>query len=46
MQIKKKLQGDSKLVLVFPWFIFKSEKNKIKLFTEYEGVTQNGLLIK
>jgi hypothetical protein len=36
-----KVPGDSKLLSEFPWFIiFKSEKNTIKLLTEYECATQ------
>jgi hypothetical protein len=41
---KIKVQGDSKLLSEFPWpIIFKSETTKIKLLTEYEGVTQKVL---
>jgi hypothetical protein len=40
-----KIQGDSKLLSGFSWpIIFKSEKRKSKLLTEYESVTQRVLL--
>jgi hypothetical protein len=36
------VQDDSKLLSGFPWpIIFKPRKNKMKLLTEYEIVTQN-----
>jgi hypothetical protein len=42
---QREIQGDSKLLLRFSWpIIFKPEKNKTKLLTEYESVTQKVLL--
>jgi hypothetical protein len=39
------IQNDSKLLSEIPWpIIFKPVKTKIKLFTEYESVTQQVLL--
>jgi hypothetical protein len=39
------IQGDSKLLTVFPWpVIFQTGRNKIKLLTEYESITQKVLL--
>jgi hypothetical protein len=44
LYIFTEIQGDSKLLSGFPWpIIFKPEKNKIKLLTEYEDVTQKVL---
>jgi hypothetical protein len=38
------IQGDSKLMSGLPWpVIFKSEKIKMKLFAEYQSITQEVL---